>query len=64
MDEYEAEKVAAEAEEREVNPRFPAKVAALKRAREAHKKAMMEVIESDDEAELEEESSFEEVSDE
>ena len=51
---HELEKEAATAEGRAINPKFHNKVMALKRAREAHKKALEEVIESDDENELEE----------
>jgi hypothetical protein len=54
--ELDEEKAKAVEEGREMDAKFPARIATLKRTKEQHRRALEEVIQSDNEDELEEES--------
>ena len=60
--EFEEEKALAVEEERDMDPKFAARITGLKRAKEARRKALEEVIQSDNEEELVEETEEEDFS--
>lgn len=60
--ELDEEKARAVEEERDMDPKFPARITALKRAKEARRRALEEVIQSDNEEDLVEETEEEDFS--